>query len=129
MELKKQVLEHLGGKCVRCGFTDSRALQIDHVHADGSYDENRIIAGRFTGVYYKLVYKSVENNEGKYQLLCANCNVIKKIENRESALYRNGNSRFERNLLRKKLFGVDFEKAFRNRKRRKRLSKKYGFKV
>src|SRR3990172_4802494 len=29
-------LELLGSRCVRCGFTDARALQIDHINGGGS---------------------------------------------------------------------------------------------
>lgn len=74
---RRTALEALGGKCKRCGFADERALQIDHVHGDGNQErrENR------QGKYYRKVIEAIST--GKYQLLCANCNWIKRHENGE----------------------------------------------
>ncbi len=33
--LRHEVITFLGGKCIRCGFTDERALQLDHVDGGG----------------------------------------------------------------------------------------------
>ena len=70
------LIERLGGKCVRCGFVDIRALQIDHVNGDGYLER-----GETTN--YLKVNKSLDDNEGRYQLLCANCNWIKRVDNNE----------------------------------------------
>lgn len=73
---RNAVLEVLGNKCKMCGFTDKRALQIDHVHGGGSA-ETRIFG---TGVdYYRQMFQHIED----YQILCANCNWIKRAENQE----------------------------------------------
>ncbi|MDG7005258.1 MAG: hypothetical protein JRN73_09990 [Nitrososphaerota archaeon] len=70
-------MQELGSKCVRCGFSDFRALQIDHVNGGG-----RSEARRLAGVaYYLHVLDHI--NDGTYQLLCANCNWIKRAENEE----------------------------------------------
>ena len=74
-----KTLETLGGKCVRCGFDDVRALQIDHIKAGGA----REIGGLSSIAYFKKVIASHLRHEGKYQLLCANCNWIKRYENNE----------------------------------------------
>jgi len=66
-------LEKLGGKCSRCGFTDSRALQIDHVNGGG---KKEILRG------WRWIKKIVTDPTG-YQLLCANCNWIKRHERGE----------------------------------------------
>ena len=71
-----EALKFLGGKCVKCGFSDVRALQIDHVHGGGTKDFKK-----FGGMYG--VYKNVLLEPEKYQLLCANCNWIKRFENKE----------------------------------------------
>jgi hypothetical protein len=71
-----KVIEHLGGKCKRCGFDDIRALQIDHTNGGGIKDRAGLMYG-----FWKKVFL---DTSGKYQLLCANCNVIKRIENGES---------------------------------------------
>lgn len=73
---RRAMLDDLGGKCVQCGFEDWRALQVDHIHGDGRKDIYRY------GSRY-LYAKIVAENHDKYQLLCANCNWIKRYENKE----------------------------------------------
>jgi len=76
--MRLAALEILGGECVRCGFDDYRALQIDHINGNGTKERKSM-----TKNYHKAVIASVLNNENKYQLLCANCNWIKRVENNE----------------------------------------------
>lgn len=71
-----EILTLLGGKCKQCGFADSRALQIDHVNGGGT----RELRTMSQTTYYKKVFNDIA---GKYQLLCANCNWIKKYEKDE----------------------------------------------
>ena len=68
----------LGGKCVRCGFSDWRALQIDHIQGGGSehYQKRKTI-----GVLKDILTDPASRS--KYQLLCANCNWIKRFEKSE----------------------------------------------
>lgn len=76
-ELRSQILLMFGSVCCRCGFTDVRALQIDHVNGGGTIDRKQ---SKSVTNYYR----NILNSGGKgYQLLCANCNVIKKHEQRE----------------------------------------------
>lgn len=70
---RSKALDKLGRKCVQCGFSDERALHIDHVNNDG-HEERK---GTTAVQRYKLV---VNDTEGRYQTLCANCNFIKKHE-------------------------------------------------
>jgi hypothetical protein len=81
LKWRLKTLEVLGGKCVRCGFTDVRSLQIDHVAGGGA----REIGGLNSVTHNKKVIESYLKNEGKYQLLCANCNWIKRHENNEQS--------------------------------------------
>ena len=84
---RKKCIDVLGGKCVKCGFNDIRALQIDHVNG-GGLKESRKIGN------YKM-YLNIINDETircNYQILCANCNWIKRYENKE---VRNGVLHFE----------------------------------
>jgi len=74
--LRRKILEKFGSACNRCGFSDSRALQIDHVEGGGAKE----IRTTEAVTYYKRV---LADTSGKYQLLCANCNWIKRAENRE----------------------------------------------
>ena len=80
-----KVIEKYGGQCSRCGFSDIRALQIDHVNGGGCQEIKRhTLSG-----YYKKV---MDNKNGKYQLLCANCNWIKRYENGECRKENNDNN-------------------------------------
>lgn len=72
--LRAKVLIKLGDKCVLCGFTDPRALHIDHVFNDG-FIERKQIPNQST-----RMRKALNDTEGRYQILCANCNVIKRHE-------------------------------------------------
>lgn len=82
-ERRDKVYELLGDRCAKCSFSDKRALQIDHVNGHGLRERSnpRISDSKY---YYLVVCKSVLNNENKYQMLCANCNWIKRYENKES---------------------------------------------
>lgn len=77
-ESRQKAINILGGKCVVCGITDVRVLQIDHINGGGWIDINKR-----KGSYYRRVVESVKNKENKYQLLCANHNWIKKWDNDE----------------------------------------------
>ena len=72
-----EAINLLGAKCVKCGFSDVRALQIDHVNGGGMKESRRL-----GGMY--AVYKNVLLEPEKYQVLCANCNWIKRSENKEA---------------------------------------------
>lgn len=81
LKTKNEIHLMLGGECIKCGFSDTRALQIDHIKG-GGYKERK---GYNTNPkeYYRNILKSIKNKENKYQLLCANCNWIKRFENNE----------------------------------------------
>ena len=79
-KMRDEAIDFLGGKCIQCGFSDKRALQFDHINGGGSkeYRDSASKSG-----YHRKKWKSVINGEGKFQLLCANCNWIKRYENGE----------------------------------------------
>lgn len=76
-ELRQKIMEKLGNKCVKCGFSDIRALQIDHVHSGGTKERKEIHDCK------KYYDKILADMGGNYQILCANCNSIKISENGE----------------------------------------------
>jgi hypothetical protein len=86
-KLKEQVIAHLGGKCKHCGFADVRALQIDHVFNDG-YAERKKTSGIRNSATCKYLRHVLADEEGRYQLLCANCNWIKFFEDKEAGKYK-----------------------------------------
>lgn len=77
--LKKIAFSEMGGRCLGCGWTDERALQVDHVHGGGARRHDRNDGAAF----YRRVIDSLARGEGKYQLLCSNCNWIKRHEREE----------------------------------------------
>ena len=77
--IKEELFNLLGNKCVKCGFADKRALQIDHINGGGC-KELKLYSSKD---YRRVVLKSLKNKENKYQLLCANCNWIKRDTNNE----------------------------------------------
>jgi hypothetical protein len=89
-EKREEVIVHLGGRCSNpdCtsfnldgsrGCTDTRCLQIDHVKGNGA--QARKHSSEHGTVFYRKVLTTVPGEE--YQLLCANCNWIKRAVNRE----------------------------------------------
>lgn len=72
--LKQKVMKKLGQRCVDCGFNDIRILHIDHINGCGNKH-------RINGSNQRLVH--VLDNLDLYQLLCPNCNFLKKLEKRE----------------------------------------------
>jgi hypothetical protein len=73
---KLKVYELLGGaKCKNCGFDDTRALQVDHIFNNGN-NELYILSGTY-GIYKKIISMG-EEAKTEYQILCANCNWIRR---------------------------------------------------
>jgi len=77
--LRLRVIALLGGKCVSCGESDWRCLQIDHVNDHGTRDRSKFS----TWTFQKYVLEEIEAGSKQYQLLCANCNWKKRYEKRE----------------------------------------------
>ena len=78
--LKEQVLTHYGGgklACIKCGFTDERALTIDHIDGNGNQHRKEV---KRQNLYRWL--RRADYPEG-FQTLCMNCQWIKRMENRE----------------------------------------------
>lgn len=73
--LREKVFNKFNNQCNKCKFPDKRAFQIDHVNGGGKGERVKMGIG-----FYSKVLKDTEN---KYQLLCANCNWIKRFENKE----------------------------------------------
>lgn len=65
----------LGFVCVGCGCVDHRVLEFDHVHNDGGEDRRRFNGMRSFYVHYA---KHPEEAASKLQVLCRNCNWLKR---------------------------------------------------
>lgn len=81
-ETKASIVEKLGGCCKRCGFSDQRALQFDHIYGGGT-EERKSNGFDWWSWIKKLDSMSLSELEEKIQILCANCNQIKKVEENE----------------------------------------------
>lgn len=79
---RTRIFELLGNQCKNCEFQDRRALQIDHINGGGGKEIKRL--GGNSSKYYKYIIETISKNNSTYQILCANCNWIKKHENNEN---------------------------------------------
>ena len=77
-EWRARLLMFMGGECQKCKNNDYRVLQIDHVNGGGSKDRRENPVGSAFAMTRK-VFASPND----FQLLCANCNWIKRYENNE----------------------------------------------
>lgn len=79
-KIRAIVLAKLGNKCRRCHFKDPRTLQIDHV-LGGS-------AKLYRSVHHGQLLLGLAKGTiplADFQLLCANCNWVKRYENNEAS--------------------------------------------
>lgn len=80
-ELKLEVFSHYCNgeiKCQKCGFSDIRALTIDHINGDGAEHRRKL---KHASKTYSWLRKN--NYPDGFQVLCMNCQFIKKFENKE----------------------------------------------
>lgn len=61
-----------GWRCARCGIDDDRVFQLDHINKGGR--QERLKIGN-RGIYRRAIKYPDE-----YQILCANCNMLKEAE-------------------------------------------------
>jgi hypothetical protein len=81
--IRKEIIVLYGGKCQKCGYDkDDRALQIDHIDGVPEIAKTRWHRGG-VGLYRAILRGDYPKT--LFQLLCANCNIIKKFENKEYA--------------------------------------------
>lgn len=78
--LRPMLFDILGRHCSRCGFSDIRALQFDHKNGGGN-KEVKMYKSNHSMI--RMYIKNPCIAKEKLQVLCANCNWIKKYENNE----------------------------------------------
>jgi len=78
-KLRLKVMQHYSSNlcCRYCGFNDTRALQIDHIDGGGRKHARSI------GEHNLYSWLKKNNYPDGFQILCANCNMIKRSENEE----------------------------------------------
>lgn len=78
IKIRSIILWYFNYTCAKCGYHDDpRALQLDHKDGGGNKEQKTI--GPIAAYYYDKLAILFE----KFQLLCANCNYIKRHENNE----------------------------------------------
>lgn len=80
IKVYERIFSILGTSCSKCGFSNPRALQIDHIRGGGNVQRKRMGGSTFYTYLSKL---PAEELRASYQVLCANCNWIKRYENGE----------------------------------------------
>ncbi len=83
VRIKQRLFDFLGDRCARCGFRDKRALQVDHVNGYQGKRESHKRSGTY--LYRQIILGNLPKED--FQILCANCNWIKKVENKEVSGY------------------------------------------
>jgi hypothetical protein len=76
----KELLEKMGGKCIKCGQSDMRLLHVDHIQGQG-YLEKEYFADKEKMYWFYLKYFSDESTF--LQILCVNCNLARKMDKKE----------------------------------------------
>ena len=77
---RKQILEHLGGKCVRCGTTDN--LEVNHKNlADTELRRNNRSSNNC-----RPGIRAIKNNEVDVELLCKKCHQDWSCAQRKAAM-------------------------------------------
>ena len=71
---RTEAIRMLGGKCVNCGETDRRVLQINHLNGGGRAET--------VGNSYKFINRilSGERKIDDLDIRCANCNILYEYE-------------------------------------------------
>lgn len=95
------LVQFLGGKCVKCQFTNLVALQLDHIHGDGGKERQYF---KSSSTMYSYYLNHLSEVKQQLQVLCANCNWIKKEQQNEVSRKGNRGNNFEKQLLGEELF-------------------------
>lgn len=74
--LKRMVIARMGGKCKCCGEKEIEFLTIDHVLEDGARHRKRLKLGG--GSIHRYI-RDHNYPKRRFQILCANCNMSKRI--------------------------------------------------
>lgn len=77
--VKRECFQLFGDKCKACEYSDIRALQLDHTHGNPHRRAGQYGRGS-TGLYIAILKGRLPVSA--FQLLCANCNWIKRMESR-----------------------------------------------
>lgn len=77
-KLHDKIIDLLGGKCVSCGVTDKRVLQVNHKNGGGCKEFKKIGAL----VLYNQILKGKRAIDD-LEVRCSNCNIIYRWRNQD----------------------------------------------
>jgi len=80
-KLQLNLMNLLGDLCVKCGESRIEALQIDHINGGGVRERRKEFSSNNTRIRFYL--RNPITAQNRLQLLCANCNWIKRDELQE----------------------------------------------
>lgn len=81
--IKRKIFSHYGNgqmRCNRCGFDDIRCLSVDHINGDGCIQRRDLSYSSGSKFYTWIIKNGFPDN---LQILCMNCQFIKRNENNE----------------------------------------------
>lgn len=82
IKMKEIIFEYYGSKCACCGHDDKRFFTIDHVNNDGAEHRRRLTGSKRQGCGLYTYKWIIQNNfPDTIQVLCANCNWGKRMNN------------------------------------------------
>lgn len=77
-EMRKAILDALGGKCYCCGLDDYRFLTIDHIQNDGKQERKPNGKQRNSYMILRSILEAGCSRE-RYQAACYNCNCARQL--------------------------------------------------
>lgn len=77
-QLKLEMIEAYGGKCLDCGETDPIVLVLDHINDDANIEKELYGLNARGGHKHYARLKKEGWPKDRFQLLCANCNLRKE---------------------------------------------------
>lgn len=84
--IKLEMVEAYGGKCKRCGNDNPVVLILDHINDDAHIERELYGANARGGHKHYHRLKAQGWPQDRFQLLCANCNMVKEHERRRSGV-------------------------------------------
>lgn len=80
MKVRQTIVTAYGGKCICCGEAEPLFLQLDHIANDGAMHRELVggVRNASQAAYRDVIRRSFPDG---YQILCANCNVGKQLNN------------------------------------------------
>jgi hypothetical protein len=101
LDLKKQIYEILGNKCVICGITNNKFLTVDHINNDGAEKRKKYHGNYNEWMDLKKRGWPIEEIRGNYRILCwnHNCSMRRGYLN-DDPLNLNKNRRWGQKLWR-----------------------------